>query len=247
MADSGRPVVVITGAARRVGAVMAEFLCEAGYDLALSYRHSRDEAQALAARCEAKRAQSCLLLPLDLGDDAALSPFVERVVAHYGRLDALVNNASGFQPTPLATATVAQWDALFATNARAPFFLAQAAAPHLARSRGCIVNLVDIYGERPLPDHPIYCMAKAALAMMTQALARDLGPDVRVNAVAPGAILWPTEGKPEAERQALLARTPLGRVGEPLDVARAVLFLLRDAPYVTGQILRVDGGRSLSL
>jgi pteridine reductase len=247
MTDSTRPVVAITGAAKRVGAVIAETLCEAGYDLAISYRHSRAEAEALAARCEAKRAQSCLVLPLDLSDTAALAPFVEAIVAHYGRLDVLVNNASSFYPTPLAAATESQWDDLFAANAKAPFFLAQAAAPHLARTRGCIVNLVDIYGERPLAQHPIYSMAKAALAMMTMALAKDLGPEVRVNGIAPGAVLWPESGKAEAERRELLARTPLGRAGEPADLARAALFLVRDAPFVTGQVLRVDGGRSLSM
>jgi pteridine reductase len=247
MTESGRPVVVITGAAKRVGAVIAETLWAAGYDLALSYRHSRGEAEALAARCEAKRPQSCLVLPLDLTDPAAPAPFIARVLAHYGRIDALINNASSFYPTPLASASPAQWDELFATNARAPFFLAQAAAPELARRRGCIVNLVDIYGERPLAKHPLYCMAKAALAMMTMALAKDLGPDVRVNGVAPGAVLWPEAGKATLEQQALLERTPLARCGEPLDIARTVLFLLRDAPYISGEIIRVDGGRALTV
>ena len=247
MTDSSRPVVVITGAAKRVGAVMAEAFCEAGYDLAISYRHSRAEAEAVAARCEAKRAQSCLAMPLDLSDTAALAPFIERVAMHYGRIDALINNASSFFPTPLARATEAQWDDLFAANAKAPFFLAQAAAPHLARTRGCIVNLVDICGERPLAQHPIYSMAKAALGMMTMALAKDLGPDIRVNGIAPGAVLWPESGKAEAERRDLLARTPHGRAGEPSDLARTALFLVRDAPYVTGQIIRVDGGRALSI
>ena len=247
MTDSSRPVVVITGAAKRVGAVMAETLCEAGYDLALSYRHSRAEAEALAARCEAKRAQSCLALPLDLADTAALAPFIERVAAHYGRIDALINNASSFFPTPIGQATESQWDELFAANAKAPFFLAQAAAPHLSKTRGCIVNLVDIYGERPLAKHPVYSMAKAALGMMTMALAKDLGPDIRVNGIAPGAVLWPESGKAESERRELLARTPLGRAGEPADLARTALFLIRDAPYITGEILRVDGGRALSI
>lgn len=247
MTDSSRPVVVITGAAKRVGAVMAEAFCEAGYDLAISYRHSRAEAEAVAARCEAKRAQSCLALSLDLAETSALAPFIERVAAHYGRIDALINNASSFFPTPLARATEAQWDDLFAANTKAPFFLAQAAAPHLARTRGCIVNLVDIYGERPLAQHPIYSMAKAALGMMTMALAKDLGPDIRVNGIAPGAVLWPESGKAEAERRDLLARTPHGRAGEPSDLARTALFLVRDAPYVTGQIIRVDGGRALSI
>jgi pteridine reductase len=247
MAESGRPVVVITGAAKRVGAVMAEALLDAGYDLALSHRHSAAQARALAARLEAKRAQSCLLLPLDLDDCTAFAGFAAAILARFGRIDALVNNASAFHPTPLATATPAQWDELFSANARAPFFLAQALAPELAARRGCIVNLVDIYGERPLPDHPIYSMSKAALVMMTQALARDLAPDVRVNAIAPGAVLWPESGKSEAQRQALLARVPLARVGSPDDIARAALFLLRDAPYVTGEIIRVDGGRALTI
>ena len=147
MMDSSRPVVIITGAARRVGAVVAETLCEAGYDLAVSYRHSRGDAEALAARCEAKRAQSCLLLPLDLSDMAGLAPFIERVVTHYGRIDALINNASSFYPTAIGATTSADWDELFSTNAKAPFFLAQAAAPHLAKTRGCILNFVDIYGQ----------------------------------------------------------------------------------------------------
>jgi pteridine reductase len=157
----------------------------------------------------------------------------------------LVNNASGFAPTPIGTATPAQWDTLFASNARAPFFLAQAAAPHLVAARGAIVNLTDIYGERPLRDHTIYCMAKAALIMMTKSLALELGPDVRVNAVSPGAILWP-DGDVDASRQkSLLARTPLGRMGTPEEVAEAVRWLLQDARYSTGQVLHLDGGRLL--
>jgi pteridine reductase len=247
MSESGRPVAIITGAAKRVGAVIAETLFDAGYDLALSYRHSRGEAEALCARLEAKRAQSCLILPLDLSRVAELPAFVAQVTARFGRVDALINNASSFYPTPLARATEAQWDDLFASNVKAAFFLAQACAPQLARQNGCIVNLVDIYGERPLPGHPIYSMAKAALAMMTMALASELAPEVRVNGIAPGAVLWPESGKASGEQKALLARTPLGRAGEPADIARTALFLLRDAPYITGQIIRVDGGRSLSI
>jgi pteridine reductase len=159
----------------------------------------------------------------------------------------LVNNASAFYPTPVGTATPAQWNDLFASNAQAPFFLAQAATPALREARGAIVNLVDIYAERPLADHPVYCMAKAALAAMTRSLALDLGPDVRVNGVAPGAVMWPSDGKPYDDQQAMLARTPLQRAGSPDDVAGAVLWLLRDAPFVTGQIIRVDGGRTLSV
>lgn len=242
-----RPVALITGAARRVGAVIARTLHAAGYDVALHYRHSADAARALADELEALRADSVLPLPADLDDLATLPALVERVVAHYGRLDALVNNASAFFPTPVDSATPAQWNTLFGSNAQAPFFLSQAALPALREARGSIVNLIDIYAERPLADHPLYCMAKAALAAMTRSLALDLAPAVRVNGVAPGAVMWPSDGKPYADQQAMLARTPLQRVGSPEDVANTVLWLLRDAPFVTGQIIRVDGGRTLSV
>ncbi len=242
-----RPVALITGAARRVGAVIARTLHAAGYDLALHYRHSADEARALADELQASRTGSVLLVQADLADLAALPAGVAQVTAHYGRLDALVNNASAFFPTPVDSATPAQWDTLFASNAQAPFFLSQAALPALRDARGSIVNLVDIYAERPLADHPLYCMAKAALAAMTRSLALDLAPAVRVNGVAPGAVMWPSDGKPYDDQQAMLSRTPLRRAGTPNDVAGTVLWLLRDAPFVTGQIIRVDGGRTLSV
>ncbi|MGB3269414.1 MAG: pteridine reductase [Rhodanobacter sp.] len=242
-----RPVALITGAARRVGAVIARTLHAAGYDLALHYRHSVDEARALAEELQASRARSVLPVQADLADPAAPASSIESVVAHYGRLDALVNNASAFFPTPVGDATQAQWETLFASNARAPFFLSQAALPALREARGSIVNLVDIYAERPLADHPLYCMAKAALAAMTRSLALDLAPEIRVNGVAPGAVMWPNDGKPYDDQQAMLARTPLKRAGTPEDVAATVLWLLRDAPFVTGQIIRVDGGRTLSV
>jgi len=241
-----RPVALVTGAGRRVGAVIARTLHAVGYDLALHCRRSVAEAEALAAELERERADSTLVLQAELADPHALPALVDTTLARYGRLDALVNNASAFHPTPVGSATVAQWNELFASNAQAPFFLAQAATPALRAAHGAIVNLVDIYAERPLADHPIYCMAKAALAAMTRSLALDLAPDIRVNGVAPGAVLWPSDGKPYADQQAMLARTPLARAGTPEDVAGAVLWLLRDAPYVTGQIIRVDGGRTLS-
>lgn len=240
-----RPVALLTGAARRVGAVIAHVLHAAGYDLALHCRHSRAELDALIADLEAARPHSTLALQADLADVDRLPALVDATVARFGRLDALVNNASAFYPTPLRTITPQQWDALFAANARAPLFLAQAAARHLKTARGAIVNITDIYAERPLPNHLVYGMSKAALRMATMALAQALGPEVRVNAVAPGVILWPEAGKDELERTLALERIPLGRKGEPEDVANAVLWLLRDAPYVTGQTLRVDGGRHL--
>ena len=242
-----RPVALVTGAGKRVGAVIARSLHAAGYDLALHCRRSVADAEALAAELERARADSSLVLQAELSDPHALPALVDATLARYGRLDALVNNASAFFPTPLGTASVAQWNELFASNAQAPFFLAQAAAPALRATRGAIVNLVDIYAERALADHPIYCMAKAALAAMARALALDLAPEIRVNGVAPGAVLWPSDGKPYADQQAMLARTPLGRAGTPEDVAGTVLWLLRDAPFVTGQIIRVDGGRTLSV
>jgi pteridine reductase len=241
-----RPVVLITGAARRVGAVIAHTLHAAGYDVALHYRHSAAEATALADTLERQRAGSTLLLQGELADTAALPALVESLLAHYGRLDALVNNASAFYPTPVGEATPTQWNELFASNAQAPFFLSQAAVPALREAQGGIVNLLDIYAERPLANHPLYCMAKAALAAMTRSLALDLAPLVRVNGVAPGAVMWPSGGKPYDDQQAMLARTPMQRAGTPEDVAGAVLWLLRDAPFVTGQVLRVDGGRTLS-
>ncbi|MHB1272829.1 MAG: pteridine reductase [Rhodanobacter sp.] len=242
-----RPVALVTGASRRVGAVIARTLHAAGYDLALHYRRSADDARALADELEHRRRGSTLLLQAELAELSALPGVIERLLAHYGRLDALINNASAFHATPLGTATPAQWDELFASNAQAPFFLSQAAIPALRQAQGGIVNLLDIYAERPLAEHPLYCMAKAALSAMTRSLALDLAPAVRVNGVAPGAVLWPSDGKACDDQQALLARTPLQRAGTPEDVAGAVLWLLRDAPFVTGQIIRVDGGRTLTV
>jgi len=242
-----RPVALITGAGKRVGAIIARTLHAAGYDLALHYRHSAAEAELLAASLERVRGNSTFTVQAELAELDGLPVMVQRVVDRFGRLDALVNNASAFYPTPVGTATPAQWNELFASNAQAPFFIAQAATPALREARGAIVNMVDIYAERPLANHPLYCMAKAALEAMTRALALDLGPDVRVNGVAPGAVMWPSDGKPYDDQQAMLVRTPLRRAGTPEDVAGAVLWLLRDAPFVTGQIIRVDGGRTLSV
>lgn len=240
-------VALITGAAKRIGAQIARTLHAAGYDLALHYHQSRAEMDALIADLESRRGNSTLALQADLAQFDRLPELIAHTIGRFGRLDALVNNASSFMPTPIGTVTPAQWDALFASNARAPFFLSQAAAAHLRASGGAIVNLVDIHGERPLKDHTVYCMAKAALAMLTLSLAKELAPEVRVNAISPGAILWPESGAmADTQKNDLLARTPLQRLGDPADIATAALFLLRDAHYTTGQILNVDGGRLLS-
>ena len=243
--NASRPVALITGSAKRVGAAIARSLHADGYDVALHYRHSGAEMQALIAELEAARAGSTLALQADLADFDRLAEIVAGTVGRFGRLDALVNNASAYYATPIGTVTPQQWDELFASNARAPFFLAQAAAPHLKASGGAIVNLVDIYAQRPLAGHSVYCMAKAALAMMTQSLARELGPEVRVNAVAPGNVLW-SENAVKAETLDIVReRTALQRQGSPEDIVSAVRWLLTGNRYITGQIVAIDGGRSV--
>jgi pteridine reductase len=240
-----QPVALITGAAHRIGAVIARTLHAAGYDVALHYRRSADDATALAAELEARRAHSTLLLPAELTEIAALPALIDALLMHYGRLDALVNNASTYYATPVGAATAAQWDELFGANARAPFFLSQAAAPALRSAGGAIVNIADIYAERPLPAHTLYCMSKAALVMLTRSLAVELGPEIRVNAIAPGNILWSTNPV-KAETPAIVTqRTTLARQGSPQEIADAVLYLLRDARYCSGVVLPVDGGRLL--
>ena len=248
--SSPRPVALITGAAKRIGAAIAQRLHEEGYDLALHYRDSAAEMDVLLAELNANRADSAFALQADLAESDRLPELIANTVGRFGRLDALVNNASSFFPTPFGQATPQHWDDLFAANARAPFFLSQAAAPHLKVSQGAIVNIADIYAERPLRDHALYGMSKAALVHMTKALAAELAPDVRVNAVSPGAILWPEDGKNEAAKSAsaksaMLVRTPLQRIGTVKEIAEAVRWLLRDATYTTGQVIRVDGGRML--
>lgn len=241
-----RPVALVTGSARRIGAAIARRLHAEGYDLALHYRGSADDMQVLAEELEAARTGSVLTVQADLSEFDRLPELVARSVDRFGRLDALVNNASAFHPTKIGETTPQQWDELFASNARAPFFLAQAAAPHLKATQGAIVNLVDIYAERPLRGHAVYCMAKAALLMATRSLALELAPEVRVNAIAPGAILWAENEPSDAKQQAMLARTPLARTGTPEEIASAVHWLLREATYTTGQVLRLDGGRTLA-
>ncbi len=240
------PVALITGSARRIGAAIARRLHAQGYDLVLHYRGSAADMRALAAELESARPGSVLTVQADLSEFDRLPELIAKAVGRFGRLDALVNNASAFRPTTIGTTTLQQWDEPFASNARAPFFLAQAAAPHLKASRGAIVNLVDIYAESPLAGHTVYCMAKAALSMATQSLALELAPEVRVNAIAPGAILWPEQDQSADARQAMLGRTPLARTGTPEEIAEAVRWLLRDATYTTGQVIRLDGGRNLA-
>lgn len=239
------PVALVTGAARRIGAGIARRLHTDGWRLALHYHASHAGMQALCAELDAHRPGSVIALHADLAQPDAATALVTRALAHFGRLDGLVNNASAFHPTPSGAITPAQIETLFAINTCAPLFLSQAAAPHLRAASGAIVNLIDVYAERPLRAHLAYGMSKAALAYQTRALALELAPDVRVNGIAPGAILWPDTGKPEADRRALLARVPLARTGTVEEIAEATAWLLRQARYTTGQVIAVDGGRLL--
>lgn len=238
-------VAIITGGAKRIGAEIVRALHAEGFDIALHYHSSDAEAHALQIELEAQRNASVLLLKADLSNTAALPGLIEATIARFGRLDALINNASSFYPTPMGEISAAQFDDLFATNARAPLFLSQAAAPYLKASAGVIVNMVDIYADRPLVRYTPYCMAKAALVSLTYALARELGPEVRVNGVAPGNILWSTNMEKAETPSIVLERTALKRQGAPSDITSAILFLVQGSGYITGQILRVDGGRWL--
>jgi pteridine reductase len=236
--------VLITGAARRVGAAIVRALHGAGARIAIHHRYSGADADALAAELNAARPGSAILLQADLLDTAQLPRLVDATLAAFGRLDVLINNASTFYPTPVGTMTEAQWDDLLGTNLKAPLFLSQAAAPALGLSEGLILNIVDIHGLRPLKGFPVYSAAKAGLVMLTHALARELAPRVRVNAIAPGPVLFPEMGLTEERKADIIDRTLLKRRGSPEDIARAALFFVADAPYVTGQVLTIDGGRS---
>lgn len=238
-------VALITGGSRRIGATTARMLHAAGMRLVIHYRNSADSAEDLRAELCEQRPDSVVLIRGDLEEIAKVKNLVREAVTAMGGMDVLINNASRFFPTPIGSATEDQWDALLNTNLKAPFFLSQTAAPYLAKVGGCIINITDIYAERPLDDHPIYNATKAGLLSMTRSLARDLGPDVRVNAVAPGAILWPEAGMDELSKQRLISRTPLRQAGNPEDIARTILFLIADAPYITGQVINVDGGRTV--
>jgi pteridine reductase len=238
-------VALVTGAARRLGAAIARRLHTAGASVVIHYRGAEEEAGKLEAELNAARPGSALKLKAELLAPIAPRSLISGATERFGRLDLLVNNASAFYPTALGEIEPAHWDDLIGSNLKAPMFLSQEAAPHLAKAQGSIVNVVDIHAERPLRGYPVYSIAKAGLAALTRALALELAPAVRVNGVAPGAIAWPEDGQFDpAERARVVATTPLARIGAPEDVAQAVLFLAC-APFVTGQILAVDGGRSL--
>lgn len=248
MADNA-PVALVTGSAHRLGARTAQALHGRGWNLIIHYRSREDQAHTLAAALNQLRPGSAAALQADLSAMNEVRKLGEQSVGQWGRLDGLVNNASVFYPNPMEEASVEDWDTVLHTNLRAPFFLLQTCLPALRENRGCVINLIDIYSDKPLADHPLYIASKAGLAALTRSWAKDLAPAIRVNGVSPGAILWP-EGEAAVDphhQQAILGNTPLARTGTPDDIARTVAFLMCDAPFITGQILPVDGGRSLNM
>ena len=240
-------VALITGGAKRIGAETARTLHAAGMNIVIHYRSSQKAADELCYELNNERDNSAAVVQADLDDDHAYGKLIEDTVEIWGHLDVLINNASSFFPTEVGSITLWHWNNLMNSNLKAPLFLSQAATPFLKETGGCIVNMVDIHAFRPMKNHPVYCAAKAGLAMLTQSLAKELGPEIRVNGIGPGAILWPDNDMDEATKQRIIERTALKRHGKPKDIAKAILFLVRDADYITGHIVPVDGGRSLNI
>lgn len=241
-----RKVVLITGAARRIGAAIAKKLHAEGSNVVIHYRHSAQDALQLCETLNAQRNSSAAAIAADLSDIDAVTALAQKSVDVWGRLDTLINNASSFYPTSIGQSNPEQWQDLFDSNLKAPFFLAQALAAELKKNQGCIINMADIHADRPLKEHTIYCCAKAGNTMLTKSLARELAPEVRVNGIAPGAIMWPEENLSSSAKNEILERTALKRSGCESDIAGTVNFLVNHAPYITGQIIPVDGGRTLS-
>lgn len=243
------PVALITGGGRRIGAEVARQLHQANFNVVLHFRRSVTEAKALCEQLNQIRPNSAVTISADLNNLSDVEQLAEKSIAAWGQLDVLINNASSYYPTPFGEVEAHQWDDLHNSNIKAPFFLSQAVAPALKERHGCIVNIVDIHAERPVLDYTPYTIAKAGNAMLTKSLARELAPNVRVNGVAPGVIIWPENAAEhsDAEKQRILNQIPLGREGSAKDIAKTVLFFVKDAPYITGQILAVDGGRSIYL
>ncbi len=240
-------IALITGGAKRIGACTSRQLHAAGMNIVIHCHASVQSANMLADKLNQQRKNSARVIQGNLNNESVYTTLINQAVDCWGRLDALINNASTFFPTPVGSITLDNWDNLINSNMKAPLFLSQAAAPALKQSQGCIINMVDVHAQRPMSKHTVYCAAKAGLTMITQSLAKELGPDIRVNGVAPGAILWPENGMSDKTRTLILERTALKRPGNPDDIAKTVLFLIRDASYITGQIIPVDGGRSLNI
>ena len=238
---------LITGGSKRIGAETSRHLHQAGYNVIIHCRLSQQAANELADELNAIRANTARVIQGDLNNETIYEYLIEQAVKCWKRLDVLVNNASSFYPTPIGSITLDDWCNLMNTNMKAPLFLAQAAAPHLKQTQGSIINIIDVHALRPMKDHPVYCAAKAGLSMLTMSLAKELGPEIRVNGVAPGAVLWPENDMPEHTKKLILERTSLKRPGQPIDIAKTILFLIKDADYITGQIISVDGGRTLNI
>jgi pteridine reductase len=237
--------ILITGAAKRLGAAIARLAHASGASIAIHYRGSEKEAKELCAELNAARSNSAVCLQADLLDTRSHAQLIADSVAAFGRLDVLVNNASTFYPTPIGSTTEEQWRDLMGANIKAPFFLSQAATPELKKTNGLILNMADIHAQRPLINHTVYSIAKAGVVTLTKSLARELGPEIRVNAIAPGPVLWPEGNFDEKLKSEIINKTALKRSGSPEDIANAALYFIEDAPFVTGQILAVDGGRSI--
>ena len=238
---------LVTGGSKRIGATTVRLLHEAGYNLVIHCRLSRQSADSLAEELNKNRSDSARVIQGDLNDETIYNNLIEQAFKCWNRLDVLVNNASSFYPTPVGSITMDDWHNLINSNMKAPLFLSQAAAPYLKQTKGNIINMLDVHAQRPMKEHPVYCAAKAGSAMLTMSLAKELGPDIRVNGVAPGAILWPDNDMPEHTKKLILERTSLKKPGDPIDIAKTILFLVRDAHYITGQIIAVDGGRSINI
>lgn len=238
---------LVTGGSKRIGATTVRLLHQAGYNVIIHCRLSRQSADALAEELNSIRNDSAAVIQGDLNDETIYNNLIEQAFKCWNRLDVLINNASSFYPTPVGSITMDDWNNLINSNMKAPLFLAQAAAPYLKKTQGNIINMIDVHAQRPMKQHPVYCAAKAGLAMLTMSLAKELGPDIRVNGVAPGAILWPENDMSEHNKKLIVERTSLKRPGEPIDIAKTILFLARDANYITGQIIAVDGGRTLNI
>ncbi len=239
-----RKVALVTGAARRIGAHITRSLHRAGYCTVLHYGGSAEQAAALTEELNAEAHDTATTFAADLRQRDSVMSLAKAAISRWGRIDLLVNNASAFYPTAIGETEWEQWDELVGVNLKAPFFLGQALAAELRNRRGAIINITDIYAERPLAGHSVYCASKAGLLSLTRSMALDLAPEVRVNAIAPGAILWP-ENDSASDRQALVRQVPQQSLGQPDDIARAVLFLALEAGYITGQVINVDGGRSI--
>jgi len=239
-------VLLVTGASQRIGESIVRLMHAEGMNIILHYRSSRNDAQKIQQELNAERENSVILIQADLSETDKISEMIREAIKGWGRLDAIVNNASSFYPTPIGDIDEKVWDDLIDSNLKAPLFLSQAAAPYLKKHQGCIVNIVDIHADRPLKNHTVYCIAKAGLVMLTKSLARELAPDVRVNAIAPGAILWPDNDIDDVTKKRIVSGTVLKRQGSADDIATTVRFLIKEANYITGQVLAVDGGRTLS-